>query len=210
LRCVRDQARTTPRFSETAARSEVVPGRYLLFGLWIDRLIDINPKHTRKKCQHRSKGQEKQGCPDCDLIQTPSGQNPKDCPKSEHEGEGQTVTDVHGAEKVSWLAVEEKTAAGTAIIHLWEAPVNGGAEDSAGPASRTKLAEDAAQSGWLGTRQESTMLVDWLSKIGAQKPPLHTGTSRHGRGMRPASKKAQTRKIATTLLACIARHHTST
>lgn len=113
-------------------------------GLWIDGLIEINPKDTREKCQHRGKGQEKQGCPDGDLVQTPSGQNPKDCPKSEDEGQGQTVTDVHGAEEVSWLAVEEKTAGGTAIIHLWEAPVDGGAEDSAGPASRTKLAEDAA------------------------------------------------------------------
>ena len=132
----------------------MVAGRYLLVGLWIDRLIEINPKHTRKKCQHRGEGQEKQDCPDCDLVQAPTGQNPKDCPKSNDEGEAQTVTDVHGAEKISWLAVEVQTAGGTAIIHLGEAPVNGRAEDSAGPASRTELAEDAAQSGWPGTRRE--------------------------------------------------------
>jgi hypothetical protein len=58
-------------------------------------------------------------------------------------------------------------------------------------------------------RGENTMLVDRLSKIGAQKLLLHVGTSRRGRGMRSASKRAQTRKIATTRLANIARHHTS-
>lgn len=147
---VRDEARTTPRFCV----SEGEAGRYLSLRLWIDRLIEINPKHTRKECQHRGKGQEKQDCPDCDLVQTPTGQSPKDGPKSEDECEGQTVTDVHRAEKISWLAVEVETAGGTAIIHLREAPVNGRLEDSAGPASRTELAEDAAESGWLGTRRE--------------------------------------------------------
>src|SRR5947208_2580350 len=109
--------------------------RYLLFGLWIDRLIEINPQHTRKKCQHWGERQEKEDRPDCDIVQPPTGQNPEDHPKSKDEGEGQPVTDVHGAEKISWLAVEVETAGGAAIMHLGEAPVNGRAEDSAGPAS---------------------------------------------------------------------------
>jgi hypothetical protein len=50
-------------------------------GLWVDRLIEINPKHTRKKCQHGREGQEKQDCPDCNLVQTPTSQHPEDCPK---------------------------------------------------------------------------------------------------------------------------------
>ncbi len=45
-------------------------------------------------------------------------QKPENCSKSEAEDEAQTVTGVHGAEKISWLAVEEETARGTAIIHL--------------------------------------------------------------------------------------------
>lgn len=65
-----------------------------------------------------------------------------------------TVADVHGAEKVSWFAIEVETAGGASIIHLGEAPINGRTENASGATAWTKLAEDTLQSGWMGARQE--------------------------------------------------------
>ena len=101
------------------------PSRHkLLSSLWIDGLVEINPKHARQKCQHRGKGQKNHDGPEDHLGETPTGQKPEDCCKSRDEGEAQSVTDVHGPEKISRLAVEEETAGGTTIIHLGEVSVN--------------------------------------------------------------------------------------
>src|ERR1700686_3121684 len=89
----------------------------------------------------------------------PTGQGPEGGAKNKDEGEGQAVTDVHGTEKISRLAIEVETARGTAIMHFGEAPIKGRTENSCRSASRTKLAEDAAQGGWTRTGQEH-MIVD--------------------------------------------------
>lgn len=87
------------------------------------------------------------------------GQKPEDRCQTGDEGEAQTVADIHGAEKISGLAIEEKIADGAAIIHLGEPPINAAVhapvnvwpENFARPASRTELAEDAVEGGWAGT-----------------------------------------------------------
>ena len=123
----------------------------LLLGLWIDGLVEINPKDARKKCQHGGEGQENHDGTEDDLGETPTGKEPEYCRKSRDEGEAQSVADVHGAEEISRLAVEEEIAGGAAIIHLGEAPVsapvnpqvNVRPENSTRSASRTELSEDA-------------------------------------------------------------------
>src|ERR1051326_1545195 len=131
----------------------------LLKGLWIDLLIEVNPKYTGKKRQHRGEGQEQQDRPDCYLVQTPTGQGPEGRANDNDEAEAQAVTDIHSSEKISRLAIEMKTARGTAIMHFGEAPINGRTENFCRPASRTKLPEDAAPGRWTWTGQEH-MIVD--------------------------------------------------
>ena len=131
----------------------------LLRRLWIDLLIEINPKHTGKKGQHRGEGQEEQDRPDCYPVQTPTGQTPEGRANNNDEAEAQAVTDIHSAQKISRLAIEMKTAPGTAIMHFGETPINGSTENSCRPASRTKLPEDAAPGRWTWTGQEP-MIVD--------------------------------------------------
>jgi hypothetical protein len=135
------------------------PLEHAVLRLWIELLVEVNPKHTRKKGQHRSEGQEQQDCPDCNLVHTPAGQEPEGRTKNKDDPEAQAVTDVHGSEKISRLAIEVQTAPGTAIMHFGEAPIDGRTENSCRSASRTKLAEDAAQGGWTRARQDS-MIVD--------------------------------------------------
>ena len=103
---------------------------HLPLTLWIHRLVKINPQHTGKKSQHGGEGQEQHDRPDCNLIHTPMGQNPQYGAKNNGEGDSQTVTDVHGSEKISRLAIEMQTAGRTAIMHFGEAPIDGRAEDS--------------------------------------------------------------------------------
>lgn len=81
-------------------------------------------------------------------------QQPQDYAEEHDDSQGQTVTDVHGTQKISGLAIEVQAARETAVIHLGETPVNAGAEDPARPAPRAELAEDAAESGWPRTEQE--------------------------------------------------------
>ena len=80
----------------------------LLLGLRIDGLVEINPEDARKKRQHRSEGQENHERAGDDLSEAPTGQKPKDRSKSRDERETQAVTDVHGPQKISGLAVEEQ------------------------------------------------------------------------------------------------------
>jgi hypothetical protein len=96
-----------------------------LEGLGIDLLVEINPKHPRKKCQHGGEGQEHQDRPDCNLVQTPLCQGPECGAKNKDEGKAQAVTDVHRSEKISRLPIEVETAGETAIVHFREAPING-------------------------------------------------------------------------------------
>jgi hypothetical protein len=131
----------------------------LLEALWIDLLIEVNPKYTGKKRQHRGEGQENQDGPDCYLVQTPTGQGPEGRANNNDEAEAQAITDIHSAQKISRLAIEVEAARGTAIMHFGEAPINGRTENSCRPASRTKLAEDAAPGRWTRRGQES-MIVD--------------------------------------------------
>src|ERR1700739_4260404 len=84
-----------------------------LEGLGIDLLVEINPKHPRKKCQHGGEGQENQDRPDCNLVQTPLCQAQECGAKKKDEGRPKAVTDVHGSEKISRLPIEVKTAGGT-------------------------------------------------------------------------------------------------
>ena len=138
-------------------------GPGLLEGLWIDLLVEINPKHTCKKRQHGGEGQEQQDRPDCNLVQTPARQSPEGGAKNKDESKTQAVTDVHGSEKIAGLPIEVKTAGGTAIVHFREAPINGRTEDFCRPASRTKLTEDAMQRRWTKSGQEP-MISGWTNK----------------------------------------------
>ena len=113
------------------------------FVLWVKRLIEVDPKYPRKKCQDRDKGQEEEDSPDCDLVHTPTSQCPEDRTEDKNESKGQSVTDVHRAKKVSGLTVEMETADRTAIIHLGKTPIKVGAKNCGGPAPGTELAEDA-------------------------------------------------------------------
>src|SRR5215471_4574851 len=133
----------------------------LLPGLWIDRLIEINPEHTGHKRQHGCKGQKQHNRPDCDLVQPQTGQRPQYNPKTKDDSQRQTVADVHGAEKISRLAIEVETTGRTAIVHLGETPVSARTENSARSASRTQLAEDARYRRWRRTRQ-APIIVDGL------------------------------------------------
>src|ERR671922_2240095 len=126
-----------------------------LLGLRVDGLVEVNPKDARKEGQHRGERQEQHQRAGDDLGETPTGQKPEKASKNRNEGESQTVADVHGAEKISGLAVEEQITGGAAIIHLWKAPVNAAVhapvnvrpENLARAASRTELPQDAAESG---------------------------------------------------------------
>jgi hypothetical protein len=131
-----------------------------LEGLGIDLLIEINPKHTRKKCQHGGERQEQQDRPDCNLIQAPPCQGPKGGGKNKDDGKAQAVTYVHRSEKISWLPIEVEAAGGTAIMHFREAPIDRRTENCRGPASRTQLAEDAAQDRWTRREQEHMIVED--------------------------------------------------
>ena len=129
--------------SNTSKKKKNRSGHCNLFALWVERLIKIYPKHARKECQDGDEGQEEDDCPDCNLVQTPMSQHPEGGSKDKDKNEGESVADVHGAEKVSRLTVEVQTAGRTSIIHLWEAPVKVRAENSGRPAPRTELSEDA-------------------------------------------------------------------
>ena len=133
--------------------------RHFLEGLGIDLLVEINPKDTREKRQHGAKGQEQQDRPDCYLIQAPPRQGPEGGAKNKDDRKAQAVTYVHRSEEISGLPIEVEAAGGTAIMHFREAPINGRTENCRGPASRTQLAEDAAQDGWTRREQEH-MIAD--------------------------------------------------
>jgi hypothetical protein len=105
----------------------------------IDGLVEIDPEHTGEQGDRRRERQKQDDGPDCVFRDPPTGDRPEQCREERNDHDTQTVTHVHGAQKIARFALKLQIADRAALIHLGESAKNGIAKDASHAAAGTTL-----------------------------------------------------------------------